>query len=213
MYCSQCGCSLPEGAAFCGSCGNRIGGAPAQDQPAAAASTSQAPQPDYSAPKQGYSAPQQNYSAPQQNYTAAPAPYAGGPIQTDRNLAVYIILSIVTCGIYSYYWIYKLAKDVNRMCDGDGSNTGGLAAFILLSFITCGLYSFYWDYKIQERMVNNAPRYGVTITESATNILVLTILGYVTCYITTFIAIHFLMKSANTLAEAYNAQLYPASAN
>ena len=40
-------------------------------------------------------------------------------LQDDRSLAIYILLSIVTCGIYSYYFIYKMAHDVNIACEGD----------------------------------------------------------------------------------------------
>ena len=65
-------------------------------------------------------------------------------IQTDRSLVMYILLSIITCGIYGYYFIYKLAVDVNEMCKSDGDSTPGLLAFILLSLITCGLYAYYW---------------------------------------------------------------------
>lgn len=32
-----------------------------------------------------------------------------------RSIPVCIILSIVTCGIYNLYWIYRLAKDVNTL--------------------------------------------------------------------------------------------------
>ena len=65
----------------------------------------------------------------------------GERLKDDRGLLSYILLSIITCGIYSYYFIYKIAKDVNVACDGDGQNTSGLAAFILLSMITCGIYT------------------------------------------------------------------------
>ena len=34
-------------------------------------------------------------------------------IRTDRSIAIYILLSIVTCGIYSMYFIHSLAKDIN----------------------------------------------------------------------------------------------------
>lgn len=36
-------------------------------------------------------------------------------IRTDRGLGSYIIFSLLTCGIYSYWFIYKLAEDVNIM--------------------------------------------------------------------------------------------------
>ena len=59
------------------------------------------------------------------------------PIKTDRGVIGWLLLSIVTCGIYSYYFLYCLARDINVMCQDDGDSTPGIAAFILLSFVTC----------------------------------------------------------------------------
>jgi len=32
----------------------------------------------------------------------------------DRNFVVYLVLSLVTCGIYAFYWLYALIEDGNR---------------------------------------------------------------------------------------------------
>ena len=61
-------------------------------------------------------------------------------IQEDRALWKYIVFGLLTCGIYNFYFIYKMAQDVNEMCTGDGKKTSGLVAFILLSYLTCGIY-------------------------------------------------------------------------
>lgn len=53
-------------------------------------------------------------------------------VKEDRSLVMYILLSIVTCGIYSYYFLYSIAQDANVVCADDGKKTSGLAAFILL---------------------------------------------------------------------------------
>lgn len=42
------------------------------------------------------------------------------PIKTDRGVIGWLLLSIVTCGIYSYYFLYCLARDINVMCQDDG---------------------------------------------------------------------------------------------
>ena len=105
---------------------------------------------------QGYNA-NQNYSNGYNNGTIPP--YSGTRLKDDRGLASYIILSIITCGIYSYYFIYKMAHDVNIACDGDGENTSGLVAFVLLSLITCGIYAWFWYYNLGNRLAANGPRY------------------------------------------------------
>ncbi len=75
------------------------------------------------------------------------APSNGGyraPI-TQRNIALAIVLSIVTCGIYMLYWMYCVVTDLN-LASGETEDTGG-GMVILLSIITCDIYMLYWFYK------------------------------------------------------------------
>lgn len=140
----------------------------------------------------------------------AQAQAAGYPtatrIPTNRSLIAYILLSIITCGIYSYYFIYSIARDVNTMCREDGEKTGGLLAFILLSFVTCGFYGLYWEYKLGNRLAANAPRYGITFQENGTSVLLWYLVGALLCGIGPWVAMHILIKNTNALAAAYNAR-------
>lgn len=36
-----------------------------------------------------------------------------GPTIPERNFAMFLILTIITCGIYGFYWLYVLVKDGN----------------------------------------------------------------------------------------------------
>lgn len=125
-------------------------------------------------------------------------------VDNNRSLVKYILLSLVTCGIYSYFFIYQLAKDVNIICAGDGKETAGLVKFILLSIVTCGIYSLIWMYGIGNRLAENAPRYGLNFTENGTTILMWYIFGILLCGIGPYIAIHIVIKNTNALATAYN---------
>lgn len=67
---------------------------------------------------------------------------------TKRSVGMGIVLSILTCGLYSIYWIYVLIDDY---CDVlQIPREGG--KYILLSIVTCGLYSIYFSYKMGERV-------------------------------------------------------------
>lgn len=125
-------------------------------------------------------------------------------INTNRSLITYILLTIVTCGIYGYYFLYCMARDMNIMCEGDGEQTAGLAVFILLSIVTCGIYSWIWYYKLGNRLATNAPRYGLTFQENGTTIIMWLLIGSLVCGIGPFVAMHILIKNTNTLAAAYN---------
>ena len=120
-------------------------------------------------------------------------------IQTDRSITMYIILCIVTCGIYGYYFIYKMAQDVNEMCRDDGQTTGGLAMFILLSIVTCGVYSYYWYYQLANRLQMNAPKFGFNVMDSGLAILVWCLVPF-----GSYVAMHLIMRNTNAMAAAYN---------
>lgn len=91
-----------------------------------------------------------------QNYYYQAPPEQAPPTPPDnsfleyRNIATCIILSVVTCGIYGLYWLYKLVGDLNRASNDPDQTSGGMV--ILLSFITCGIYQLYWFYKAGQQM-------------------------------------------------------------
>ena len=58
-----------------------------------------------------------------------------------RSVGLCIVLSIITCGIYGFYWLYCLNEDVNEITERPGTS-GGLV--VVFSLITCGIYSLYW---------------------------------------------------------------------
>lgn len=68
----------------------------------------------------------------------------------QRNIAVSIILSLVTCGIYMLYWFVCLTEDTNAI-SGETDDTSGVMALIL-AIVTCGIYGFYWAYKRGEKI-------------------------------------------------------------
>jgi len=93
------------------------------------------------------------------------------------------------------------------MCKEDKEKTAGLAAFILLSIITCGIYYFIWYYKIGNRLMVNAPRYGLTFAENGTSVLLWLTFGSLLCGIGFFMAMHILIKNTNAMAKAYNSNV------
>ena len=128
----------------------------------------------------------------------------GGRLKDDRGLVSYILLSIITLGIYSYYFIYTLARDINIACKEDGEKTAGLVKFIILSIVTCGIYAWIWYYKLGNRLAENAPRYGLSFQENGTTVLLWLLFGMLLCGIGPFIAMHILIKNSNKIFAAYN---------
>lgn len=135
-----------------------------------------------------------------------PPPPSGMLLKTDRSLLVYILLSFVTCGIYAWYFIYALARDVNIACAGDGRSTAGLLKLVIFSFLTCGLYGIYWYYSLGNRLAYNAPRYGLNFQENGTTILLWHLVGLVLCGVGPLVAMYIIIKNTNALCGAFNAR-------
>lgn len=127
-------------------------------------------------------------------------------LKTDRSLLIYILLSIVTCGIYSLYFIYGLSRDMNIACEGDGGNTAGPVKLILMSFVTFGIYDLVWFYSLGERIAANSPRYGVDVQESGTTVLLWRTLGVLLFGVGPLVALYMIIKNTNMLCEGYNHQ-------
>lgn len=101
-------------------------------------------------------------------------PFPGGHIE-QRNIALCIILSIITCGIYGLYWIYKLTEDVNTLKGDPNATSGGVV--ILLGIITCGIYMWYWLYKQGDNLDQIKASRGLPAGNSGILYLILAIVG------------------------------------
>lgn len=62
-----------------------------------------------------------------------------------RSVAFAIILSLITCGLYTIYWFIVLTNEVGEL-SGDYTFTGG--KHFLLTLVTCGIWSFIWYYQV-----------------------------------------------------------------
>lgn len=93
-----------------------------------------------------------------------------------RNPVSVLLLSLVTCGIYSLYLIYQISKEV-RDFRGDSSIDPGLE--LLLCIITCSLYEIYWYYKYGRLVFDMEQRVGVSgASDMSLILLLLPIFGF-----------------------------------
>lgn len=193
MFCDNCGSQIPEGANHCPNCGKAVA-SPIQNVSNSVGQTIDEVE------RQMGSAVQDVH----QTFVNGGASYPGERLKTDRGLLSYILLTIITCGIYSWYFIYKIAHDINIACEGDGEKTSGLVTYILLSIVTCGVYSWIWYYKLGNRLANNAPRYNLSFQENGTSVLLWMLFGSLLCGIGPFIALNILIKNSNAICMGYN---------
>ena len=94
---------------------------------------------------------------------------------TKRNIAVCILLSVVTCGIYGIYWLICLNDDCNRAANNPNGTSGGVV--FLLTLVTCGIYGIYWCYKKGQDLDTAFTSRGLTAPNKGVILLVLAIFG------------------------------------
>lgn len=124
-------------------------------------------------------------------------------MKTNRSLLVLIVLSILTCGLYTLYFWSCFARDMNVACVGDGRRTRGILARIIFSALTLGIYELVWLYSTGERIRGNAHRYGISVGCTGSSVLAWNILGAL-IVIGPFVAMYQMISGLNQLCEAYN---------
>ena len=172
MNCPKCGAVCEDGAKFCPVCGEAL----AQNQTNEKKNISYCPkcgQPHEGNPpycpncgasliiqNAGQRAQEfgQNFSRQAQelgqsvqngNFNQYFPPQQPGTVP-ERSIPLYLILTIVTCGLFGLYWIVCIVNDLNTAA-GTPSDTNGITV-LLLDIVTCGIYGLYYMYKAGEKV-------------------------------------------------------------
>ena len=128
---------------------------------------------------QGYGQPNQNYNQGYNQYNNYNQNYNqgyNGPMpnefREEKNIAVCIILAIVTCSIYMWFWMYSMVKKI-RMLANDTSDMVG--EYLLLMLVP--YYNVYWVYTRGKKISKEAARRGIQIADNSVLYLILNLLG------------------------------------
>lgn len=219
MFCTNCGKMLPDGASFCPECGAAVNTKGFDEKAKEAVddateeikSTYEEVKDTVNNAFNGaekeignvFSDIGKAFSGKSGNESNNPS---GGvePLKTNRKLGSYIFLNIITLGLYGYYFLYRLAKDVNTACEGDGEETAGVVEFVVLSFITLGIYAIVWECKLANRLQRNAKRYNTSFNENSTDILIWQFAGAFLCGAGPYVAMYILITNTNLICWSYN---------
>lgn len=124
-------------------------------------------------------------------------------MKENRSLLVYIVLSILTLGIYHWCFWYAYARDMNIVCAGDGRKTGGIIAQIVFSILTLGIYDCIWVYGAGDRIFFNCTKRNIPNTISGGSVLLWRTLG-VFIIVGPFLSTYQLISGLNQLCIDYN---------
>lgn len=60
-------------------------------------------------------------------------------------VALGLVLSVITCGIYNVYWNYVQIQAMNALL---GRREYDFTKWLVLTLVTCGIYHVYFEYKM-----------------------------------------------------------------
>ncbi|KAF1300173.1 DUF4234 domain-containing protein [Enterococcus sp. JM9B] len=78
----------------------------------------------------------------------------------QRSILSVIVLSIITCGIYFFVWMYQTTRNLNEYTNDYRLSPGTV---ILLTIITCGIYGIYWWYRINDLFIKAQQKVGYKV--------------------------------------------------
>lgn len=128
-----------------------------------------------------------------------------GQLKTNRGLLKYILLSMITLGIYGLVAMSNVSSDINTIASRyDGKKTMHYCLmFFLFSWLTIGIVPLVWYHRMSKRVGNELSRRGISYSFGAGTYWGWGILG--SCIVVgPFIYLHKLLKAMNLLAEHYN---------
>ena len=125
-----------------------------------------------SQPNQNYNQGYNQYNNYNQNYNQGYNGPMPNEFREEKNIAVCIILAIVTCSIYMWFWMYNMIKKI-RMLANDTSDMIG--EYLLLMLVP--YYNVYWVYTRGKKISEEAARRGIQITDNSVLYLILNLLG------------------------------------
>ena len=138
-----------------------------------------------------------------ENQTVAPVVQ----LKTNRSLLKYILLSLITCGIYGLVVMSVLSTDINTIASRyDGKKT---MHYCLLTFVfaglTFGIAPIVWYHRISNRIGAELNRRGIDYSFSAGTYWGWNVLGAL-IVVGPLVYTHKLFKAMNLLCADFNAK-------
>lgn len=126
-------------------------------------------------------------------------------LKTNRGLIKFILLSIITFGIYALVAMSAMSTDINVIASRyDGKKTMHYCLlFFIFSWLTLGIAPLVWYHRISARMGAELKRRGISYSFGAGSYWGWCILG-VAIGVGPLVYFHKFFKAMNLLAADYN---------
>ena len=139
-----------------------------------------------------------------------PAPQSAAPayaihLKTNRSLLKFILLGIITFGIYPIVVMCVLSGNINTVAQRyDGKSTMNWFLAMILGGITLGIVPIVWYHRVSNRIGNNLTARGIPYHVSAGTFWGWGVFGALLFGIGPFVYMHKLLKGMNLICEDFN---------
>lgn len=93
----------------------------------------------------------------------------------DRHPALVLGLSLVTCGIYGFVWLWQVETEIKQELGREDLNA---ALDVLLCLVTFGLWGVYLAYRLPRDIAEVQRRRGATVTDLSLVSLLVAVTGF-----------------------------------
>lgn len=127
-------------------------------------------------------------------------------LDTNRSLTKYVLLGIITLGIYSIWVAARAGSNLNEIASHDGKRSMNYwLVALLVGPITLGIAVIVWWHKTSNRIGDTQQHRGLERTISATDFWLWNVLGSL-IIVGPFIFYHKWLHAMNGLCTDYNAK-------
>jgi hypothetical protein len=117
---------------------------------------------------------------------------------TERNSVVTVVLMLVTCSIYWFYWFYVTTAELK---EASGEEQLNPTTDLLLNVLSCGLWGLYAEYRNAQVAHRLFQKRGIEHDDKSNAVLIFNVLS-VFVGVTWFIGPFLLQEDYNQLAKA-----------
>lgn len=132
-------------------------------------------------------------------------PVSMGQLKTNRGLIKFILLSVLTCGIYALVVMTRIGRDINTIAgkyDGKKTTHFCLMAFVF-SWLTGGIAPLVWFHKLSDRVGCELRRRGIDYPFGAGTFWLWGVVGML-FVIGPLVYLHKLFRAMNQISAHYN---------
>ena len=93
----------------------------------------------------------------------------------ECSIPIYLIFTLITCGLFNIYWNYRQMEACNELLNRKEFD---FWMWLLLTIITCGIYHIFYQYKMGLAIVEIQQKNGKTLFDNLPILsVIVTILG------------------------------------